>query len=56
VPKKGVAVQALYEYLNGAAAKEWLAAHCQRAAKGYYRLQSAVLQQLPVPATLLTTR
>ena len=52
VPAEGVDIDALYGYLVSAEAKTWLRANVQRAANGYYRLQSTVLKRLPVPARL----
>lgn len=52
VPRSDVSITRLEAYLNGPDAKKWLAAHCQRAANGYLRLQSRVLQKLPVPPSL----
>ena len=49
IPRNSDAVEALREYLNSAAAQKWLHENCQRAAKGFLRLQSAVLKRLPVP-------
>lgn len=49
VPKDGVPVDELIEYLNSAEARMWMEAHCQKAHNGYYRLQSRVLRNLPVP-------
>jgi len=49
VPKDGVPVDELVEYLNSAEARMWMEAHCQKAHNGYYRLQSRVLRDLPVP-------
>lgn len=49
VPKEEVDVRALLSYLNSERATRWLKAHCQRAANGFYRLQSSVLKELPVP-------
>ncbi len=51
-PKHGVDFDALLEYLNSAEAKAWMMAHCQRAANGYYRLQSTVLKRLPIPPNI----
>ncbi len=39
----------LAEYLNGPEAGHWLMGHCQRVRKGFIRLQSTILKQLPVP-------
>lgn len=52
VPKSDVSLADLVEYLNSPEAKEWMDGHCQRAAKGYMRLQSGVLKDLPVPGSL----
>ena len=52
VPKNSAAVDALCEYLNSSLVEEWLAAHCQRAANSFIRLQSHILKQLPIPASL----
>jgi len=49
VPKDSVPMDALLDYLNSPEAKMWMEAHCQRAHNGYYRLQSQVLRELPVP-------
>lgn len=49
VPEPHVDLDALLEYLNGPDARAWLEANCQRAANGYYRLQSRVMEDLPVP-------
>ena len=38
-------------HLNSAQATEWLRAHCQRAAKGFLRMQSHVLKRLPLPSS-----
>ena len=52
VPKDACQIDALCAWLNGETAGRWFAAHCQRAANGYLRLQSTVLRRLPVPETL----
>lgn len=49
VPKEGVPFDELLEYLNSPEAKAWMEAHCQKAHNGFYRLQSRVLRDLPVP-------
>jgi hypothetical protein len=51
VPAQPETAAALCEYLNSDASQRWLMQHCQRAAKGFLRLQSAVLRHLPVPDT-----
>jgi len=49
VAKDGVPFDELLEYLNSPEARMWMEAHCQKAHNGYYRLQSRVLRDLPVP-------
>lgn len=41
----------LATFLNSTEATDWLRAHCQRAAKGFFRMQSHVLKQLPLPSS-----
>jgi adenine-specific DNA-methyltransferase len=53
VPRDPSKLVELAKYLNSTPAKEWLRSHCQRAANGFLRLQSASLKQLPVPRELL---
>jgi adenine-specific DNA-methyltransferase len=50
VPEYSADLEPLADYLNSETAHDWLTAHCQRAAKGFLRLQSHVLKSLPVPA------
>lgn len=52
VPKYEADLQALCEYLNSPVATDWLMAHCQRAANGFFRLQSHILRQMPLPEEL----
>lgn len=52
VPKPGINLDRLLAYLNGGTAAEWLKANTQRAANGFYRLQSSALKRLPVPPDL----
>lgn len=52
VPRSGVAMDDLLDYMNGEHAQKWLEAHCQKAANGFLRLQSRVLKALPVPVSL----
>jgi len=52
VPKNPSVIDELTDYLNSPAAKEWLWAHCQRASKGFLRIQSRVLKKLPLPSHL----
>jgi hypothetical protein len=49
VPHDSVPMDELIEYLNSPRARMWMEAHCQKAHNGYYRLQSRVLSNLPVP-------
>jgi hypothetical protein len=49
VPTHAEQINELTDYLNSATAQQWLRDHCQRASKGYLRLQSHVLKRLPVP-------
>lgn len=50
VPKDGVDIDDLADYLNSDVAEQWLRNHCQRAANGFLRLQSHILKELPIPA------
>lgn len=49
IPKDHVVLDDLLDYLNSEEARAWLEAHCQKAHNDYYRLQSSVLKELPVP-------
>ncbi|MFH1920554.1 MAG: hypothetical protein ABIP48_11790, partial [Planctomycetota bacterium] len=49
VPRDPAAIDAILGYLRSPAAHQWLRQNCQRASKGFLRLQSRVLQRLPVP-------
>jgi len=49
IPNEGVPLDRLLEHLNSAEARLWMEASCQKAHNGYYRLQSSVLRDLPVP-------
>lgn len=49
IPKENVPYYDLLEYLNSPEVTEWIRANCQKAANGFYRLQSRVLKRLPVP-------
>jgi adenine-specific DNA-methyltransferase len=53
VPSEPDHINDLCDYLNSECAAEWLNAHCQRAANGYLRLQSAILKKLPIPDSLV---
>lgn len=48
VPKDPAVIPALLEYLNSYEVKLWLMAHAQRAANGFIRLQTSVLEKLPL--------
>lgn len=52
VPKRGVDLFQLADYLNSKPARMWMEKHCQRAANGYIRLQSRVLKKMPIPTAL----
>jgi SAM-dependent methyltransferase len=52
VPREPGAIDAIVGYLRSPTAYEWLMRNCQRATKGFVRLQSRVLQRLPVPDDL----
>jgi adenine-specific DNA-methyltransferase len=52
VPSDPVAIEDLAAYLNSPIAQDWLKDHCQRAAQGFFRLQSHVLKRLPIPPEL----
>lgn len=49
LPRRVEHLEPLREYLNSPAARGWLMQNCQRAAKGFVRLQSHVLKRMPVP-------
>jgi len=49
VPKDGVSIDSLVAYLNSPDVRIWIEAHAQKAHNDYYRLQSGVLSDLPVP-------
>ena len=52
VPNDPSKLDDLATYLNSPESRRWLVAHCQRATKGYLRMQSAILKKLPLPAEL----
>jgi SAM-dependent methyltransferase len=52
IPREPSILADLARYLNGPEARAWLMAHCQRVRKGFIRLQSTVLKQLPIPRAL----
>jgi len=49
VPREPAAIDVIAGYLRSPVAHAWLTQNCQRAAKGFVRLQSRVLQRLPLP-------
>ncbi len=49
VPHEPAALDVIARYLQSARAHEWLAQNCQRASKGFLRLQSGALKRLPLP-------
>lgn len=48
VPRNSAQIVQLCAYLNSASARSWLRSHCQHAAKGFLRVQSRILKQMPV--------
>lgn len=54
VPRDALSIDALARHLNSPSSRDWLRMHCQRAAKGFLRLQSQVLKMLPIPADLVS--
>lgn len=53
VPKDPARLNQIVDYLSSNEAASWLNAHCQRAMKGFLRLQSNVLREMPVPQELV---
>jgi adenine-specific DNA-methyltransferase len=49
VPKNPTHVDGLLDYLRSDGAIHWLQRNCQRASKGFIRVQSRNLQRLPIP-------
>jgi SAM-dependent methyltransferase len=49
VPRDPAAIDVIADYLRSPPAHEWFRQNCQRASKGFLRLQSRVLQRLPIP-------
>lgn len=52
VPREPAAIDVIVSHLRSPSSLEWLRQNCQRAAKGFLRLQSRVLQRLPIPDDL----
>jgi adenine-specific DNA-methyltransferase len=49
VPRVPTTIDVIADYLQSPSAHQWLAQNCQRASRGFLRLQSRVLQRLPLP-------
>ena len=49
VPRSLESLPILLDYLCSPLACQWMQENCQRAAKGYVRLQSQVLKRMPIP-------
>lgn len=52
VPREPEAIEEILAFLRSLSAQKWLLCNCQRAAKGFLRLQSRILQSLPLPDDL----
>lgn len=52
IPKDPAQLEPLLAFLNSPTAQTWLRRNCQRAANGFFRLQSHVLKRLPIPDAL----
>ncbi|QLC34086.1 Eco57I restriction-modification methylase domain-containing protein [Halarchaeum sp. CBA1220] len=52
IPKEGVSFSSLLDYLNSSDARVWMEANCQKAANGFLRLQTRVIENLPVPQSI----
>jgi SAM-dependent methyltransferase len=52
VPSDPGTIDTIVTYLRSSSAHHWLAQNCQRASKGFLRLQSRSLRRLPLPATM----
>ena len=55
VPRVPEFLKPTLEYLQSMPAQKWLRQNCQRAAKGFLRLQSRNLQRLPIPHSLASS-
>ncbi len=53
VPRNTESLPILLDYLSSPRAHQWLQHNCQRAAKGYIRLQSQVLKRMPLTADVV---
>lgn len=49
VPHDPQAIDVIADYLKSPSAHRWFAQNCQRASKGFLRLQSRILRRLPLP-------
>jgi hypothetical protein len=49
VPRDPDSIDIILGYLRSPQAHQWLTHNCQRASKGFLRLQSRILQRLPLP-------
>lgn len=56
IPENSDQLEELLEYLNSPKARAWLKANAQKAHNDYYRMQSKLLKQLPIPEELEETR
>lgn len=56
IPENPEILDDLLDYLNSPKARAWLEANAQKAHNDYYRMQSKVLKELPVPAELGETK
>ncbi|MGV8082664.1 MAG: Eco57I restriction-modification methylase domain-containing protein [Coriobacteriia bacterium] len=54
VPQCAADLPLILDYLRSPEAGRWMEANCQRATKGYLRLQSRVLQRMPLPQELVS--
>jgi SAM-dependent methyltransferase len=52
VPRDPAAIDVIVSYLESPLAHRWLMQNCQRASKGFLRLQSRVLRRMPLPDDL----
>lgn len=55
VPKSNVELDSLLAYLNSEEATEWIKANAQKAYTDHYRIQSEVIEDLPVPEDFAET-
>jgi hypothetical protein len=56
IPENPDTLDALLEYLNSPKARAWLEANAQKAHNDYYRMQSKLLDKLPIPAEIGETK